>query len=154
MGKATRYVVAGGSAAGAAGVPLLVEVSVRNFGSTKKDRVSVSLAEDGNPRPAIVVEEIRAADRPAMLEASMHTGERPERLRGDRGLHPHDLGRRNRRRRPKRRHQRHEKINDESRRAGLLQSLGYSERRRDDVQNVPLDVSPRGRWRNTPADHH
>jgi len=42
----------------AAGVPLLVEVSVRNFGSTKKDRVSVSLEEDGNARPAIVVEEI------------------------------------------------------------------------------------------------
>jgi hypothetical protein len=44
----------------AAGVPLLVEVSVRNFGPGNKERVSVSLTEDGHPRPAIVIEEIPA----------------------------------------------------------------------------------------------
>ncbi len=49
-----------GTGTRAAGVPLLVEVSVRNFGPGKKERVSVSLEEDGQPRPAIVIEEIPA----------------------------------------------------------------------------------------------
>lgn len=40
----------------AAGVPLLVEVSVRNFGPGDQERVAVSLEEDGKARPAIVFE--------------------------------------------------------------------------------------------------
>jgi hypothetical protein len=44
----------------AAGVPLLVEVTVRNFGMTDVEQVSVSLEEDGHARPAIVVEELPA----------------------------------------------------------------------------------------------
>jgi hypothetical protein len=44
----------------AAGVPVLMEVSVRNFGPGKRERVSVSLEEDGHARPAIVIEDIPA----------------------------------------------------------------------------------------------
>jgi hypothetical protein len=42
----------------AAGVPLLVEVSVRNFGPGPVQQVSVALEEDGHARPAIVLEEL------------------------------------------------------------------------------------------------
>ena len=44
----------------AAGVPLLVEVSVRNFGTANARGVSVSLEEDGHARPAIVLEDLPA----------------------------------------------------------------------------------------------
>ncbi len=44
----------------AAGVPLLVEVSVRNFGGASAHQVSVSLEEDGHARPAIVFEDVPA----------------------------------------------------------------------------------------------
>ncbi len=44
----------------AAGVPQLVEVTVRNFGSEAVGDVSVLLAEDGSPRPAVVVDQIAA----------------------------------------------------------------------------------------------
>ncbi len=44
----------------AAGVPLLVEVSVTNFGPGDKERVSVTLEEDSRARPAIVLEEVPA----------------------------------------------------------------------------------------------
>ena len=44
----------------AAGVPLLVEVTVRNFGTAGARGVSVSLAEDGHARPAIVLEDLPA----------------------------------------------------------------------------------------------
>ncbi len=40
----------------AAGVPLLVDVTVRNFGPTDANSVSVSLEEDGRTRPAIVID--------------------------------------------------------------------------------------------------
>jgi hypothetical protein len=42
----------------AAGVPLLVDVTLRNFGTTAAKQVSVSLEEDGHPRPAIVFEDV------------------------------------------------------------------------------------------------
>ena len=42
----------------AAGVPLLVEVSVHNFGIAAARQVSVSLEEDGHARPAIVLEDV------------------------------------------------------------------------------------------------
>jgi Aerotolerance regulator N-terminal len=42
----------------AAGVPMLVEVSVRNFGPTDARSVSVALEEDTRARPPIVIEEI------------------------------------------------------------------------------------------------
>jgi len=44
----------------AAGVPLLVEVSVRNFGPGDKERVAVAIEEDGKARPAIVFEDVPA----------------------------------------------------------------------------------------------
>ncbi|MGD9723401.1 MAG: BatA domain-containing protein [Pirellulales bacterium] len=44
----------------AAGVPLLVEVTLQNFGPGDAKAVSVSLEEDGHPRPAIVVEDLPA----------------------------------------------------------------------------------------------
>jgi hypothetical protein len=44
----------------AAGVPLLVEVAVRNFGPNDARSVSVSLEEDGKIRPSVVIEEIPA----------------------------------------------------------------------------------------------
>ncbi len=44
----------------AAGVPLLVEVSVRNFGPDDVRSVSVSLEEDGHARAPVVIEEIPA----------------------------------------------------------------------------------------------
>lgn len=44
----------------AAGVPLLVEVAVRNFGPGDQQRVAVSLEEDGKARPAIVFEDLPA----------------------------------------------------------------------------------------------
>ena len=44
----------------AAGVPLLVEVSVRNFGPNDARAVSVSLEEDGHARTPVVFEEIPA----------------------------------------------------------------------------------------------
>ncbi|MBI3839881.1 MAG: BatA domain-containing protein [Planctomycetia bacterium] len=44
----------------AAGVPLLVEVSLRNFGSASARQVSVSLEEDDHARPAIVFEDVPA----------------------------------------------------------------------------------------------
>ncbi len=44
----------------AAGVPLLVEVSVHNFGPAAARQVSVSLEEDGHARPAIVFEDVPA----------------------------------------------------------------------------------------------
>ena len=44
----------------AAGVPLLVEVTLRNFGPAPAQSVAISLAEDGHARPAIVVEELPA----------------------------------------------------------------------------------------------
>lgn len=44
----------------AAGVPLLVELSLRNFGTTDARGVSVTLTEDGQPRPPIVFEEVPA----------------------------------------------------------------------------------------------
>ncbi len=44
----------------ASGVPLLVEVSVHNFGTTPAKQVSVSLEEDGQARPAIVIEDLPA----------------------------------------------------------------------------------------------
>ena len=47
-----------GAGTRAAGVPLLVEVSVRNFGAANARQVSVSLEEDGHARPAIVLEDI------------------------------------------------------------------------------------------------
>jgi hypothetical protein len=49
-----------GSGTRAAGVPLSMEVAVRNFGPGNKERVSVSLQDDGHPRPAVVIEEIPA----------------------------------------------------------------------------------------------
>ncbi len=49
-----------GSGTRAAGVPLLAEVSVRNFGASDARGVSVSLEEDGHARPAIVFEELPA----------------------------------------------------------------------------------------------
>lgn len=42
----------------AAGVPLMVEVSVRNFGPAAAKQVSVSLEEDGHARPAVAFEDI------------------------------------------------------------------------------------------------
>src|SRR5262249_27659650 len=42
----------------AAGVPLLVDVTVQNFGPAAARAVSVSLEEDGHARPAIVLEEL------------------------------------------------------------------------------------------------
>jgi hypothetical protein len=42
----------------AAGVPLLVEVTLVNYGTTAVHGVPVSLEEDGHARPAIVVEEL------------------------------------------------------------------------------------------------
>lgn len=50
----------------AAGVPLMMDVAVKNFGTTVAKDVSVALGEDGNARPAVVFEEIppgRAATR-------------------------------------------------------------------------------------------
>ncbi|MEX0677498.1 MAG: BatA domain-containing protein [Pirellulales bacterium] len=44
----------------AAGVPLLVEVTLRNFGPSDARGVSVSLEEDGHARPPIVFEEVPA----------------------------------------------------------------------------------------------
>ncbi len=44
----------------AAGVPLLVDVTVRNFGPADAQSVAVSLEEDGHARPAIVIEELPA----------------------------------------------------------------------------------------------
>jgi hypothetical protein len=44
----------------AAGVPLLVEIAVRNFGPNDARGVSVALEEDGNSRPPVVIEEIPA----------------------------------------------------------------------------------------------
>ncbi len=44
----------------AAGVPLLVDVTVQNFGPAPARAVSVSLEEDSHARPAIVLEEIPA----------------------------------------------------------------------------------------------
>ncbi|MEX2112751.1 MAG: BatA domain-containing protein [Pirellulales bacterium] len=44
----------------AAGVPLLVEVTVHNFGPSDAKSVTVSLEEDGLARPAVVVEELPA----------------------------------------------------------------------------------------------
>jgi hypothetical protein len=44
----------------AAGVPLLVEVSVRNFGLSEAKSVAVALEEDGQARPAVVVEDLPA----------------------------------------------------------------------------------------------
>ena len=42
----------------AAGVPLFMEVGVKNFGTATAKNVSVSLEEDGHARPALVVAEI------------------------------------------------------------------------------------------------
>jgi len=42
----------------AAGVELLVEVAVRNFGSSASRQVAVRLEEDGQPRPGVVIDEI------------------------------------------------------------------------------------------------
>jgi hypothetical protein len=42
----------------AAGVPLTMEVTVRNFGPGAKERVSVVVEDDGHPRPAVVIEEL------------------------------------------------------------------------------------------------
>lgn len=42
----------------AAGVPLPIEVAVTNFGATRARNVSVQLEENGQARPAVVVEEI------------------------------------------------------------------------------------------------
>ena len=42
----------------AAGVPLLMEVSVRNFGARVANEVTVNLEEDGVKRPAIVIEHV------------------------------------------------------------------------------------------------
>ncbi len=47
----------------AAGVPLLVEISVENFGTTPARQVSVSLEEDGHARSALVIEEVPAGKR-------------------------------------------------------------------------------------------
>ncbi len=44
----------------AAGVPLLVEIAVRNFGPNDARSVSVALEEDGHARPPVVFEEIPA----------------------------------------------------------------------------------------------
>jgi hypothetical protein len=44
----------------AAGVPMLVEVSLRNFGASDARGVSISLEEDGRARPPIVFEEVPA----------------------------------------------------------------------------------------------
>jgi hypothetical protein len=44
----------------AAGVPLLVEVSLRNFGPADVSGVSISLEEDGHARPPIVFDEVPA----------------------------------------------------------------------------------------------
>ena len=44
----------------AAGVPLLVEVTVRNFGPSEARSVAVSLEEDGQSRPAVVIEDLAA----------------------------------------------------------------------------------------------
>lgn len=41
-----------------AGVPLLMEVTVRNFGAAKAREVAVLLEEDGHPRPAVTIPEI------------------------------------------------------------------------------------------------
>jgi hypothetical protein len=41
-------------------VPILIEVTVRNFGADDAHSVSVSLEEDGHARPAIVLEEVPA----------------------------------------------------------------------------------------------
>ncbi len=43
-----------------AGVPLLVEVTLQNFGPSDAKSVAVSLEEDGLARPAVVVEELPA----------------------------------------------------------------------------------------------
>jgi hypothetical protein len=47
-----------GAGARAAGVPLSMEVSVANYGSTPARSVSVLLEEDGSTRPAVVIEKI------------------------------------------------------------------------------------------------
>lgn len=44
----------------AAGVPLEMEVTVRNYGSDTVRDVSLQLAEDGQPRPAVVIDRIDA----------------------------------------------------------------------------------------------
>ena len=42
----------------AAGVPLYFDVTVKNFGSSKVEGVSVLLQEDGQPRPAIAIDQL------------------------------------------------------------------------------------------------
>ncbi len=59
----------------AAGVPLLVEVTLRNFGPADARNVTVSLEEDGVARPAVVVEELPAGKQvtrrfPAMFSTA------------------------------------------------------------------------------------
>jgi hypothetical protein len=49
-----------GAGTRAAGVPLLVEVGVQNFGPNDARMVTVSLEEDGHARPPVVIEEIPA----------------------------------------------------------------------------------------------
>ncbi len=49
-----------GAGTRAAGVPLLLEVAVRNFGAAAAKQVSVSLEEDGHARPAVVFEDVPA----------------------------------------------------------------------------------------------
>jgi hypothetical protein len=42
----------------AVGVPLTMQVTVRNFGTTRVEDLSVMLQEDGKERPALVIDEI------------------------------------------------------------------------------------------------